>query len=248
MMRWLKRVPLARAVWDAVRPKSHAEKVDRRDGRLTRQILRRVLTAETNCIDVGAHAGDVLAELVRLAPRGRHLALEPIAAMAATLCGRFPAVEVQNVAAGDRSADVTFQVVETNPAFSGMVRRPDLRPGERVAEVTVRCEPLDWLVPAGRPVGLIKVDVEGAEMAVFRGAARVLAGRPWVLFEHGAISEQAYGATTADVHAELARHRLGVWTLGGWVAGAAALSADGFAAAVASGDQWNFLAGPGAGE
>ena len=99
-------------------------------------------------------------------------------------------------------------------------------------------------IPTDRVVRLIKVDVEGAELGVFRGASAVLGRcRPWVVFEHGAWC-QVYGATTADVFGELARHRLSVWQLGDWLAGRPPLTRDGLEAAVATGSYWNFLAGP----
>jgi hypothetical protein len=48
----------------------------------------------------------------------------------------------------------------------------------------VACETLDDVVPVDRAVGLIKMDVEGAELRVLRGGARVLkAHHPLIIFE-----------------------------------------------------------------
>lgn len=56
---------------------------------------------------------------------------------------------------------------------------------------------LDDYLPREKRVSLIKVDAEGAELAIFRGAFRVLTeSRPWLVFEcesrhlpHGSVEE-----------------------------------------------------------
>jgi FkbM family methyltransferase len=241
----LKRVPLARTMWHAVRPRSHGERLDRRDQLLTARILRRVVAADTNCIDVGAHTGEVLAELLRLAPRGRHLAVEPIPVLAEQLRARFPQVEVVHAALADEPGEAEFQWVEKNPAFSGLIARPDLRPQDRPVAIRVPLARLDDLVPPDRRIGLVKVDVEGAELGVFRGAGRILGrDRPWLLFEHGLGVAAEYGTTSAAVFAELTGHGLAVWRSDQWLDGGPPLTEAEFVATVNTGEWWNWLAGP----
>lgn len=59
---------------------------------------------------------------------------------------------------------------------------PDANPGFETRDVTVRLTPIDALgLP---PVGVVKIDVEGHELAVLRGAHRLLAShRPAVIVE-----------------------------------------------------------------
>jgi FkbM family methyltransferase len=245
LKRWLKRLPMARQLWHALRPKGRAERIDARDRRQIRQILRRVLQAQANCVDVGAHSGEFLAEMVGLAPGGRHLAIEPITQLAETLRARFPGISVHNVALGSVAGMVSFQHVESNPAFSGLIRRPDLDPKWKVNEVQVRCVTLDELVPPEMRVTLLKVDVEGAEAGVFRGGRRVLReSRPWIVFEHGGVSESTYGVTSLEIFEELEQHGLSVWQMDHWLATKPSLTREAFDSVVRRGEVWNFLAGP----
>ena len=41
-------------------------------------ILARILKPDSNCLDVGAHIGSFLVQLIRLAPRGKHMAFEAL--------------------------------------------------------------------------------------------------------------------------------------------------------------------------
>src|SRR5262249_22120935 len=42
------------------------------------RLLPRVISDKTNCADIGCHLGSMLSEMVRLAPNGRHVAVEPV--------------------------------------------------------------------------------------------------------------------------------------------------------------------------
>jgi FkbM family methyltransferase len=197
-------------------------------------------------VDVGAHTGEILSEVIRLAPRGRHIAVEPIPPLADHLRAEFPQVIVHAVALSDAPAVAEFQWVRDNPGFSGLVRRLDLAQEAQIEPIIVRVERLDDLVPVGFPVALIKIDVEGGEVNVLRGAARVLRdNRPWVLLEHGSAC-RLYRHTSSDLMAELSFHRMAIWMLDDWLAGKAPLTPRELAAQVDVG-QYNFLAGPASG-
>jgi FkbM family methyltransferase len=65
--------------------------------------MERELREDADCLDVGAHAGSVLREIVRLAPRGRHVAWEPLPGLAAGLRADFPGVAVREAALADQA-------------------------------------------------------------------------------------------------------------------------------------------------
>jgi hypothetical protein len=78
-------------------------------------------------------------------------------------------------------------------------------PTADVHQLRVRTERLDDVLPADYVPTLIKIDVEGAEAAVFRGGLETLRRhKPIVIFEHGLGGADRYGSGPADVWAILA--------------------------------------------
>lgn len=162
------------------------------------RLLRRRLHETSNCIDVGCHIGSMLSVILRLAPGGHHMAFEPIAKKARWLRRKFPEVEVRNCALGEQPGQVTFYENVKQSGFSGM-RRHEYGDGE-VVETTIECRRLDDEVDARHPVHFIKVDVEGGELGVFRGARRTLEQhRPLLLFECTGSGLEAFGRTAREL-------------------------------------------------
>src|SRR5687767_7512150 len=46
--------------------------------RQTLAIMKKVLKENSNCIDVGCHKGEVMDEILKIAPKGKHIGFEPI--------------------------------------------------------------------------------------------------------------------------------------------------------------------------
>jgi FkbM family methyltransferase len=215
---------------------------DIRDHELLVALLERELEPASDCLDAGAHEGSVLAELVRLAPAGRHLAWEPLPEQARRLRERFPGVEVREAALSDRPGERDFAHVVDNPGWSGLRARP-VPGGGRVQTLRVRCERLDDAVPSGAEPALLKVDVEGAELELLEGARATLRRhRPLVVFEHGRGSADHYGTTPQRIHGLLAGE-LGYSIEG--LDGDGPYDARDLAAQFESGERVNFVARPG---
>ena len=187
--------------------------------RQTRAIIERALAPTSNCLDVGCHRGEVLDWMLARAPLGEHVGFEPIPALAQALELKYaaePAVRISRLALSDEAGAADFNYVTSNPSYSGLRRRSYDRPGERDERITVERARLDDAVPAGTPIALVKIDVEGGELAVLRGARRLLAEqRPVVVFEFGLGAADHYGATPGEVYAVLAEAGLDVRTLDG---------------------------------
>jgi FkbM family methyltransferase len=194
-------------------------------------IMRRVLRPDSNAIDVGAFEGGMLRHMIRMAPRGRHLAFEPVPERAAALAARFPNVTVHAAALGDAPRRASFQHVLRYPALSGLRRRSDLAPDEEVQEIQVPVVTLDSVVPADQSIALVKVDVEGGELGVFRGGVETLRrARPVVVFECGLGSADAYGVEPEEVFDALTDPvGLRVSLLQEWLAGGGPLTRAAFA-------------------
>jgi FkbM family methyltransferase len=192
-----------------------------------RELVARAVTHGMNCIDIGCHLGSVLDRFVRMSPSGRHIAVEPIPYKAAWLRRKYPGVEVHQIALGDEGGVLEFYYDPRNSGFSSL--RPHGSGEKKLIEVP--CKRLDDIVPAGRPIGFIKLDVEGAEFGVFRGARRVLAeSRPLVLFECTRSGLSAFGFEPHQIF-DLLTGELGycVYLLKDWLSGSDPVDLDGFA-------------------
>jgi FkbM family methyltransferase len=172
---------------------------DRRDAEHMRLLLAFSLSTDSNCVDVGAHQGSVLKEIVRLAPEGHHIAYEPLPHLHKLLEARFPQVDVRRAALSDRNGPASFTYVRTNPAYSGF-RERDYPGRERIETIEVRTEVLDSSLPPDYIPQLIKIDVEGAEQQVLEGSIKTIAAhKPVVVFEHGRGSAEYYGTRPVDL-------------------------------------------------
>lgn len=209
-------------------------------------VMRRCLKRDSSCVDVGCHEGLVLKEMLRLAPAGTHYAFEPLPELYQGLLSGFPTVRVFDVALSDSAGEATFQHVTSNPGYSGFRRRRYDRPDETVAEIRVRTARLDDLIPETEVVALIKIDVEGAELQVLRGAAGTIRRcRPVVIFEHGSGGADCYGTTPEQVFDLLTVEcGLQVSLMKCWLAGEGPLSREGFAAQFHERINYYFMAHP----
>jgi FkbM family methyltransferase len=216
-------------------------RADIRDTKLLVALLEELLEPDSDCLDVGAHAGSVLAEMVRLAPRGRHVAWEPLPAFAGRLRERFPDVEVREAALGNEAGERAFAHVVDDPGWSGFRARPTPS-SSPVEELSVRVERLDDALPDGVRPAYVKIDVEGAEEEVVLGAQETLRRhRPVVAFEHGRGSADHYGTTPGAIH-DLLAEELGYEIFG--LDGDGPYNAERFIEIFASGERVNFVARP----
>lgn len=209
-------------------------------------VMRRCLREDSNCVDVGCHRGAILEEMLRLAPAGTHYAFEPIPEFYQDLISSFPNVKVFDVALNDAVGEVSFQHVTSNPSYSGLKRRRYDRPHETVAEISVKTDLLDNIIPEGLPISLMKIDVEGAELQVLRGGAQTIRkSRPVIIFEHGLGAADCYGSRPEQVYDLLTGQcDLQIFLMEDWLKGDSPLSREGFAAQFYQGINFYFMTYP----
>ncbi len=161
-------------------------------------------------LDCGANIGlFTVAMALACGERGTVYAFEPVAAARRALLRNLAASGCTNVvvfpfAVGEGRQEREL-VVMPEGGFSSF--RPD-RP-ERGTSTTVVVDALDTLVPSadrGR-VRFVKVDVEGAEMGVLRGARRILAAsRPPLLLEVEDAHLRRQGSSAAELRRTVLEH------------------------------------------
>jgi FkbM family methyltransferase len=146
-------------------------------------------------VDVGTNRGQVLREAVRVAPVGAHIAFEPIPGRAAEVTRELPTVDCRRKALGAKPETTEFCHFRRREGWSGLRRSPEISDSEGDPEyITVEVSTLD-IELAGIAPSVVKIDVEGAELAVFEGAREVLdSARPLVIFEHVYSAAALYGA------------------------------------------------------
>jgi len=156
-------------------------------------ILETFLRTGSTFVDVGANIGVYAGWASRLVgPGGRVMAFEPVPATRDYLEHVIALNHLDNLqlipkAVGAQSGTVTLWVL---PRASGLTTALPPTAGSAAQPVEVPLTTLDdELAARGGPApALVKIDVEGLEIAVLQGAARTLAGPtpPAVVFEtHG---------------------------------------------------------------
>jgi hypothetical protein len=139
----------------------------------------------------------------------------------------------------------TFEHVVDETAYSGLRRRAYPTESPRIESLRVRVDRLDAVVPSGTPIRFLKIDVEGGECGVLRGAARTLAqSRPYVVFEFGLGAADHYGVGPDDVRSALAPGDLRISALDDWLEERRPLAPPEFAERYAKGLDYYFLAHP----
>jgi FkbM family methyltransferase len=197
----------------AARPSGFAQR-QARDDRHIDELLDEVLSADSRCVDVGAHQGVFLDKILARAPDGAHVAVEPLPSYAASLAARYPTVRVEQCALSDQDGGATtfFHQVDA-PAWSSLAADHAPPNGSAREEIAVPLRRLDTLVDAA---DFVKVDVEGGELGVLQGAARLLENSGSVLlFEHAHLHAQHFGTTPEAVWDILDGYGLSVFSLDG---------------------------------
>ena len=149
------------------------------------ETLWRLLDVGETALDVGANLGQMTSLLrCKAGPAGRVLAFEPHPQLFAALeflrdapANQRPGAALDLFQAGlsDAAGEAWLDPGADWQSNRGLSRVTTADAGGRA--VSIRLRTLDELLAADTQVGVAKLDVEGHELAVLRGAARLLARR-----------------------------------------------------------------------
>ncbi len=204
-----------------------------KEDRYIKQLIQMTVRDGMNCIDIGAHIGSVLDLFHRVSPSGEHIAFEALPYKSEWLRRKYPNVEVHSIALSDRRGQTTFHYNPNKSGFSGLRQHQAEHPEETVI-LNVAVAPLDELIPVAKPIRFIKVDVEGAELRVLRGALNTIRRcQPVILFECTQSGLDLFDVSAAEMH-QFFEQELGyqIFVIPDYLVGRAPLSADEFQAAM----------------
>lgn len=174
------------------------------------RVLRLLLKPGGTMVDVGANMGEVtLVAAKRVGPTGSVHAFEPVDAVHARLARNVDLNGLGQVSLhriGLSDAPGTADIFTATTKFEDGTVHEGLSTifpgGERTSRVQqIRLRTLDELVEEGTipRIDVLKIDVEGAEFAVLRGAEKTLRTlRPWVILEVNSGTAGAGGHTAKD--------------------------------------------------
>jgi FkbM family methyltransferase len=161
-----------------------------RDERTELRALTQALSPDQTAIDVGANKGSYLWSLSRAVPQGRVVAFEPQPALAQYLreaCSSagLTNVTIEEAGCSSKTGTLTLAVPGKSESSPGASFEASVAGREDCRLIEVRTYALDDYFPsADERIGALKIDVEGHELAVLKGAVRLIADhRPTIVCE-----------------------------------------------------------------
>lgn len=170
--------------------------------RLTKAIIKQSLKSNSNCIDVGCHKGEILDFFIKYAPNGQHYGFEPIPDLFKSIKEKYTVkANILPYAISSKAGESIFKFVKNAPAYSGLNLREYNVISPDIEEIRVELRTLDEIIPANIKIDLIKIDVEGGEFDVLKGAKQLLLrDKPTIIFECGLGASDYYGTNPADIY------------------------------------------------
>lgn len=162
----------------------------------TKKVIKKVCSRKSSFIDIGAHKGEILDEVLKHAAKGKHFAFEPLPDLCTFLKVKYQEnerIEVHQVALTKTKGLSSFNHVITNPSYSGLIKREYDRKNEEDETIEVQTDLLDNLISEKEEIALMKIDVEGGEYPVLLGAKETITrSQPIIIFEHGLGASEHY--------------------------------------------------------
>lgn len=212
--------------------------------RLTQRIIQEELHPRANCIDVGCHKGEILDTLLQASPKGKHFGFEPIPSLYKSLEESYKnKATIYPYALSNEEGETSFNFVKNAPAYSGIKQRSYKTKSPEIEKIQVQKKTLDSVIPADLIIDFIKVDVEGGEFDVLKGAERILSNyHPLLVFEFGNGASEYYKAKPAEFFDYLKRFGYQLYTLDRFVDKKDSLTKKEFKETYKTGSDYYFVA------
>jgi len=215
--------------------------------RLTLEIIKQAVKPGYNCIDIGCHKGEILDVILKHSPKGKHFGFEPLPKLFENLKIKYVSkATIYPYALAEKNGNTSFQFVKNAPAYSGIKKRRYDIDNPEIEEINVELKKLDDIIPPEITINFVKIDVEGAELGVLKGAKRILTSyKPVVIFEFGLGASDFYGTKPADIYNYLVNEiGLNIFTLKGWLNQGKSLSLKELDVLFIQGNEYYFIAAP----
>jgi len=185
--------------------------------------LKTCLLASTNPIfvDIGANIGLVSIALYRQVPNLAIHAFEPGPSQYSLFrktikVNNLRRIFLKQLGIGDKSGSTTFSVHSPQESSADGFR--DTKRVGKTSSIRVQTSTLDaWWIGLNRPsISAIKIDTEGSEYLVLKGAKKIISHcHPAIFFEMQSENLNAYDYQAKDILNIFSKHNYSVFTLSG---------------------------------
>ncbi len=184
---------------------------------LTKKIIRIVLEEDSTFVDVGSYKGKAMELALKFAPDGYHYGFEPIPHLYKNLKKKFQGkkCKINNLGLGETRGKSTFNYVRSNPENSSLKNSGDKK--EKIERLEIEIDSLNNQLYGIKKVNLIKLNLDGGELEVLKGASHILKEcNPVIIFKHFTIPSDTQDIT-AETWAFYEEYNYNLYTLKSFV-------------------------------
>lgn len=160
----------------------------------------KTLPADAVCVDVGVNEGQIFHYLYNHCTKGKIYGFEPIPELYNYLTSTYKSDRTQffNTALSDTEGSVNFFYFPKRTGISGLSSR-EMDKNHEYKNITVQLKMFDAIYPDNR-LDFLKIDVEGAELNVLKGAKNsIYKFKPLIIFESGIGGLEHFNHTPEDL-------------------------------------------------
>lgn len=212
--------------------------------RLTKIILQKHVKDSSICVDVGCHKGEILDHILLNSPNQKHYAFEPIPDLYDKLLIKYgKKCKIYPYAISHENGSSSFKHVKNAQAYSGIHERNYHIKNPNIEEIQVSLKKLDDIILRDSIIDLIKIDVEGGEFSVLRGAEETInRSKPIIIFECGKGASEKYESTPEKIFDFTENKiKMNIYTLQNFINNSSSLTKEEFCRHYNSGSEYYFV-------